>query len=81
MTKKHFEVIALILGKTLAHSPQPWRFAVDEACRVLRKTNERFNAERFTEAVESISSGERPTGFCKELWDGYGASCGERPAS
>ena len=71
MTKKHFEIIALLLGKTLAHSPQPWRYAVEEACRVLRQTNDRFDAGRFTDAVEAIASGNRPSGFSKALWEAH----------
>jgi hypothetical protein len=71
MTKKHFEIVALLLGKTLAHSPQPWRYAVEEACRVLRQTNANFDAGRFTEAVDAIASGNRPSGFSKALWEEY----------
>jgi hypothetical protein len=73
MTKKHFEIIALILAETLTDSQVLGVFTprLDKAVAVLKGTNPRFDAGRFTEAVHDLVSGRRPKGFSTELWGQY----------
>jgi hypothetical protein len=78
MTKKHFEIIALILAETLTSADRHTdldqnSIGLDRALSILRSTNPRFNAGRFTEAVYDLASGRRPKGFSTALWGEYEA--------
>ena len=66
MTKKHFEIIALILAETLTNT-----VVLEKAIDILRSTNPRFDAGRFREAVSDMMRGNRPSGFSKALWEDY----------
>jgi squalene cyclase len=66
MTRQHFEQIAIHLARNSATATK-----VIETCIELARTNELFDAVRFTRAVEWLKQGKRPKGFTAVSWAIY----------